>query len=105
MSVTIFGQHAGDVIFADDNGPARIPLRALGVLSHSAAIARTNRAAFNGRTFGRDDLAAVRRDWENDDLPPLDTCATTGCDEAAPFQLRDTRPACETHARAEDDLT
>lgn len=97
--VTIYGQHAGDAIFEDESGMARVPLRAIGVLSHSAAVTRAHRATWDGRTFDRDVLAAVRRDWENDDLPDLDTCATTGCDEAAPFLLAHARPACSHHAK------
>ena len=29
MSVTVYGRHDDDAVFEDDNGPARVPLRAL----------------------------------------------------------------------------
>ena len=31
MSVAVYGRHDDDAVFEDDNGPARVPLRAPGV--------------------------------------------------------------------------
>jgi hypothetical protein len=39
MSVTVYGRHDDDAVFEDDNGPARIPLRALAMLHHAADTA------------------------------------------------------------------
>ena len=94
MSVTIYGHHDGDAIFEDDNGIARVPLRALAMLHHAADMSRSEYATWDGppaRRFHRDTLAAVKRDYEDDNLPELDTCSRCG-DEAAPFDLADARP-------------
>ena len=96
--VTVYGQFDGDAIFEDPNGLARVPLRAIGVLSHSAQVSRSGRATFDGRTYDRDTLAAVRRDWENDDLLKLDPCGHSGCDQAGPFTTGRI-PACHNHAK------
>ena len=102
MSVTIYGRYDDDAIFEDDNGPARIPLRALAMLHHAADMGRTEFATWQGppvRRFHRDDLRAVLRDYEDDNLPPLDSCATAGCDQPAPFVLAHARPTCHDHAK------
>jgi hypothetical protein len=60
MSVTVYGRHDDDAVFEDDNGPARIPLRALAVLHHAADMGRTEFATWQGppvRRFHRDDPA------------------------------------------------
>ena len=51
------------------------------------------------RRFHRDDLRAVLRDYEDDNLPELDSCATSGCDQPAPFVLAHARPTCHDHAK------
>jgi hypothetical protein len=59
MSVTVYGRHDDDAVFEDDNGPARIPLRALALLHHAADMGRTEYATWQGppvRRFHRDDL-------------------------------------------------
>lgn len=99
MSVTIYGQHAGDAIFEDDNGWARIPLRVIPALSHAAAMADAGYAAWAGRRYDRDDLAALRNALLTDGLPRLDSCAQSGCDEAAPFDNAQARPLCHLHAK------
>ena len=102
MSVTVYGRYDDDAVFEDDNGPARVPLRALAVLHHAADVGRTEYATWQVqpvRRFHRDVLAAVLRDYVNDDLPELDSCATSGCDQAAPFVLADARPTCHLHAK------
>lgn len=33
------------------------------------------------------------------DLPELDSCATSGCDQPAPFVLAHARPTCHDHAK------
>ncbi len=40
MSVTVYGRHDDDAVFEDDNGPARVPLRALAMLHHAADMGR-----------------------------------------------------------------
>lgn len=102
--VEVYGHHGTDAVFEDPQGPARIPLRMIPALSHTAAI--NGRVNWGGRTFDRDVLLAVRRDLLAGPKPfgglaSLDTCATDGCDEAAPFDLRDGRPACAQHKREE----
>ncbi len=97
VSVTIFGRHDGDVIFDDDNGPAVVPLAELDDLHRRAA--RTGYATFDGRRFDRDAIREVRKDWRRGRLYSLDTCTYDGCDAAAPFNLRDTRPRCALHAK------
>ena len=102
MSVTVYGRYGDDAVFEDDNGPASIPLRALWLLHHAADRGRTEYATWQGppvRRFHRDDLAAVKRAYEDDDLPELDSCATSGCDRPAPFALANARPTCHLHAK------
>ena len=99
MTVTPYGIHDGDVVFVDDNGWARIPVRVMHALSHAAVMADAGYAAWAGRRFDRDDLATLRRDLDAKALPPLDTCSADGCEDAAPFVLAHARPYCETHAK------
>ena len=44
-------------------------------------------------------LRAVLRDYEDDNLPELDSCAAAGCDQPAPFVLAHARPTCHDHAK------
>ena len=97
--MTIYGLHDGDVVFEDDNGPARIPRRVLPVISYACIKREADGAAWAGRTFDRDVLLALRSDLEANALPDLDTCTADGCEEAAPFSLRDARPRCASHAK------
>ena len=63
MSVTVYGRHDDDAVFEDDNGPARVPLRALAMLHHAADMGRTEFATWQGppaRRFHRDDLRGGR---------------------------------------------
>ena len=102
MSVTVYGRYGDDAVFEDDNGLASVPLRALAMLHHAADRCRTEYATWQGppvRRFHRDTLRAVLRDYEDDNLPELDSCATSGCDQPAPFVLAHTRPTCHDHAK------
>jgi hypothetical protein len=97
VSVTIYGQHDGDVHFEDDNGPASIPVRHIHVLSHAANVRDFGYAAWAGRRYERDALLALRRDLDAGALPELDTCAFTtpagDCDAPAIHG-----PWCPQHA-------
>jgi hypothetical protein len=101
VSVTIYGRHDGDVIFEDDNGWASIPVRVLPVISYACIRREADGAAWAGRFFDRDVLLALRGDLDANALHELDTCTADGCEEAAPFNLRDTRPRCARHATEE----
>lgn len=100
MSVTIYGQHAHDAIFEDDNGWARVPLNELDRLREIAWRSSDNHITRLGRAYHRDTLAAVIRDYNCGGLAHLDTCHA--CDDAAPFNLADARPTCPAHASQED---
>jgi hypothetical protein len=97
MSVTIYGQHDGDAIFEDDNGWARVRLDDLDDLHRRASW--SGYAHYATRVYDRDAIREVRKDWRRGRLPQLDTCTHDGCEEAAPFELRNARPVCPAHKK------
>jgi hypothetical protein len=101
VSVTIYGRHDGDVIFSEagDDDATRIPARVVHVLTHDAGIRGAKHIAWAGRKFLRGSLEAIRSDLDANALHELDTCTADGCEDAAPFNMRDTRPVCARHAK------
>ena len=104
--ITIHGKYQGEAVFEDDNGLAQIPLRIIPALSHDANTRepppdRDPGAAWAGRWFDRDALAAVRRDLEQDALLDLDSCPLCVDSPALTTDLRD-RPVCLAHAPHDD---
>ena len=100
MSVTIYGQHDGDVHLRVRplHAPASHPRpRHIHVLSHAANVRDFGYAAWAGRRYERDALLALRRDLDAGALPELDTCAFTtpagDCDAPAIHG-----PWCPQHA-------
>lgn len=74
MSVEVTGLWGDVALFADENGPAEIPVRELSRLHTKADYANGCTVTVNGRRYHRDTLARPLRDFENGDLRVLDPC-------------------------------
>lgn len=84
MSVEVTGLYREIALFADENGPAEIPVREVSRLHYLADRANNARVTRDGRTYHRDTLGAVKRDFENGDLPVLADCSN--CHDAPGMQ-------------------
>lgn len=93
MSVEVTGLYGDIALFADEFGPAEIPVRDLARLHYLADMANDCKVTVLGRRYHRDTLAAPLRDFENGDLPVLDPCSF--CHDAPGTQdMGDGKKAC-----------
>lgn len=84
----------GDWVFLDDahGHHTSVPARAMHVLLQAAKNNDDGRAVWALRPFDRDTLQGAV-----DLLDTRDQCTNTPCEEAAVFDLADSRPRCDSH--------